>query len=124
MYFLKPSKFSFMLRHRLSKFETLRLFGFKIYGLYFLKGGSVMVDKIVLKPDETTIIDTSGNTAIVCVGTANQEIQVLDANDNYIGSIGAGEILTLPFNSGKYKLYYPDEAQWDALVFVARYFAI
>jgi len=124
MYFLKPSKLYFMLTHKLTKLETLRLLGFSVYGMYYLKEGISMMDKIILKPNESVFIDTSGNTAIIAVGGASHPISIFDANDNFVAEVDYGEIYTLPYNSGRYKLHYPVEARWDALIFVARFFAI
>jgi len=127
MYFLKPARLSFMLRYKLTKFETLKLFGFKIYGLYFLKRGDNMVDRIVLKAGESVIVDTNGNTAVICVGavgSANVDVQIYDESNNLICNLMSGEIHTLPYNSGKYRIYYPSGASGTATIFVARYFAI
>ena len=124
MYFLKPNKLYFAVFWDKSKIETLKLHGFKIYNNYFLKEVKRVIDVIELKPNETAIIDTKDNTAVVCVGSVDGELTLSDINNNYIASLTFKETHTLPPNSGQYKLYYPSTATYNAIVFVVHFFAL
>jgi len=83
-----------------------------------------MVNSHFLSPNESLILDTTNATVVIAVGTADGVVRVSDANDKFIADLAPRETITLPFNSGRYKLWYPNTAQWEAIVFSIFYVAV
>jgi len=103
--------------------ETLRR-KYNIFNSYILQGVQAMVNSHELQPGETLVVDTTNTTVVVCVGASDDPLTVSDINDNYIATLDGGESITLPYNTGKYKVYYPATSVWNAIVFVVNYVAL